>query len=153
MRFFFFDHISEFEPGRRAAAIKFVSTMDEYLPEHYDLRPVMPPTLIMESLAQVGGWLHVASHGFDVRTVLGLVQGARFHRRVRPGDILTIETEVLLAHKDGAELKGTVRVGEETVAEVDRLMFISEPANEAGYAERGKQLFRYLAGDLVVSGV
>ncbi len=148
MRFLFIDRISEFELSRRAVGTKFLSNMDEYLPEHYALKPVAPPTLILEGMAQLAGWLHVASCEFRVETVLGLVQGARFFRPVGPGDNLTIEVELVGAHRDGAELKGKARVGEEVVAEVDRLMFISGRTDREDYPERGRRLLRYLAGDL-----
>src|SRR6186713_2349604 len=86
VRFLFLDRIIEMDLGKQARAVKYVTNMDEFLPTHYPRRPIMPATLLLETIAQLGGWLHVATSGFRARTVMGLLQDARIHRVAVPGD-------------------------------------------------------------------
>jgi 3-hydroxyacyl-[acyl-carrier-protein] dehydratase len=148
MRFHFLDRILEIETGKRARGVKQVTNMDEFLLAHYPLRPVMPGTLLLETIAQLGGWLHVASTGFRSRTVMGLLQNARLHREVVPGDRLIVEARIVYAHRDGAELTGSIHADGALIAEVGRLMFVSETTRDEEFARISRERLRYLTGDL-----
>ena len=146
MRFLFFDRFLEMELGKRALAIKSVSLADEYFPEHYPRTAIMPATLVVECLAQVGGWLHIASNGFSIRTVLGLIEGVTILRQTRPGDQLLLAVSTLYVHQDGATLAGEARVGDEVVVRVERMLFASERVRDAGFSARERALFDYVSG-------
>lgn len=146
MRFFFFDRILELEPGNRARAVKSISLTEEYLPAHFGKVAVMPATLVFESIAQVGGWLHVVSREFKPKTLLVLIEGGRVHRQLRPGDTMELEAWLDFEHSDGSTMHGQARVDGEVVAVVDRIVFGSEISSDPAYAESQRELFAYVCG-------
>lgn len=146
MRFLFYDRVLELEPHERVLATKAVSIGDEFLGEHYGRRPVMPATLMLESLAQVGGWLYIVSEAYAVRVVLAMVQGVRVLRHPRPGDTLLVEAWMEYRHRDGASLRGEIRVDDRPVMTVRRLLFASEPTGDPAEIARARDLFAYLSG-------
>ena len=146
MRFIFIDRIVELEPDRRIRAVKAIGQMDGYLNAHYPRRPIAPATLVIEALAQAGGWLNLISRDFGVKVVLGLVEGARIFRPVLPGDVLTLEVELLRGHPDGATVRGEARVGDELVASVERIVYIHAVEKDERFRERQREYARYING-------
>ncbi len=147
MRFIFFDRIVEMELGKHALATKAVPISDEYFPGHYARRAVMPPVLILECMAQLGGWLNIAGCNMAAETVLALVEGVHFYRQVRAGDLLTIEVWMLYSHADGATLRGEVRIGNELAASVERMVFGHQVSSDKNYLKIVEEHFRYLSGE------
>ena len=146
MRFLFVDQILEAEPGNRLLASKTIGNMDEYLASHYPRRPLVPPTLVIECLAQAGGWLNLISRDFGVKTVLGLIEGVRVHRDVRPGEVLSLEVWLEYAHQDGATVRAEARVGRESVMTVERLMFVHQWTTDAEFSRLQRERFANLTG-------
>jgi 3-hydroxyacyl-[acyl-carrier-protein] dehydratase len=145
MRFLLVDRILAVEGQRRIVAVKTVAHMDDYLTAHYPRRPVAPATLVVEALAQAGGWLHLINHDFGLKTVLALVEGVRLHRPVLPGDTLTLDVQVLRSHSDGATLCGEARVGDEVVATVERLVFAHARSNDEALRQQQRDYFTYIS--------
>lgn len=152
MRFLFYDRILEMEIGKRALAKKMVALADEYFPEHYPRRAVMPPTLLLEAIAQVAGWLNVASSNFAIETILGLIEGVQIYQQVYPGDTLTIEVWMLFSHRDGATLKGEVRIEGDIVATADRMVFGNKYITDRHSISEKKERFQYLSGKIHIAG-
>jgi 3-hydroxyacyl-[acyl-carrier-protein] dehydratase len=113
------DRILEIEKGKRAIALKNVSTDEPYFLGHFPKEPMMPGVLILEAMAQTGGLAFESSFkkGNEGVPVLANVEEFRLKRRVIPGDQLIIEAEVLRIFSNLAKVKVLARVGEETVAE------------------------------------
>ena len=57
MRWLWIDRFVEFERGRKAVAIKNVSIVEEEIDDYAPGFPIMPPALIIEGMAQLGGIL------------------------------------------------------------------------------------------------
>ena len=55
--FLLVDRVTEFEPDRRIVGIKNVSQSERYLWQGPEERPVLPPTILTEAVAQVGAIL------------------------------------------------------------------------------------------------
>lgn len=151
MRFFLFDRVTVVEPRRRLTAVKLFNLMDGSSRDHYPHRPVLPASLIVESLAQAAGMLNLLNHDFAVDMVLMLVEGARFPRQVRAGDVLALEVTMLYEHSFGATMTGTAMSGELTVASVERIFFAHEPVTAASVVERNRARFAYQSGTATVA--
>lgn len=53
--FLLIDRIDEIEPGKRAVGTKNVTMNEPFFEGHFPGNPVMPGSLILEAMAQVGG--------------------------------------------------------------------------------------------------
>ncbi len=105
------DTVEELEPGVRAVAKKCVSFNEPYFAGHFPGEPVMPGVLILEALAQTGAVAILSSEDFKGKTAyLGAVNNAKFKQMVTPGDVLTLETELLKRKGPIAVAKATATV-------------------------------------------
>jgi 3-hydroxyacyl-[acyl-carrier-protein] dehydratase len=113
------DRILDIEKGKKAIALKNVSMDEPYFLGHFPNDPVMPGILILEAMAQTGGFAFQSSFEKEERGVLVLarIEEFRWKRRVIPGDQIMIEAEVLHIFSNLAKVKVLARVGEEPVAE------------------------------------
>ena len=116
--FLLVDRVTELEIDRRIVGIKNVSSNDHYLSREANGASVFPPTLLTESIAQVGAILILAKP--ENRQRLPLLAGIRrfrFRRPVLPGDVVEIEAVVVRLGSRMGVLEGSARVGGKVVAE------------------------------------
>ncbi len=110
--FLLIDTVEEIEYGKRAVAKKSVTYAEPYFAGHFPGEPVMPGVLIIEALAQTGA---VAILGLEENrgktAYFAGINSAKFKQKVVPGDVLTLETEII-------RQKGPIGVGK-AVASVD----------------------------------
>lgn len=103
--FLLIDTIEELEPGKRAVGKKCVSYNEPFFAGHFPGEPVMPGVLILEALAQVGAVAILSCEDFKGKTAyFGAVNSAKFKRKVVPGDVLTLELEII-------KQKGPIGIG------------------------------------------
>lgn len=148
MRFLLFDRISAAEPGKRLAAVKVVSLSDGSLVDHYPRRAVLPPTLVLEALAQLSGMLNVLNNDFAVEMFLVLVGGVTFQRPVLHGETLALEVRSAYAHEYGATMAGEARVDGELVARAERIVFAHEAVTDPHKIETARRRFAFQGGAL-----
>ena len=105
--FLLVDRVLEREPGRRVVAEKLVTSGEPYLQGHFQGHPLVPGVLLLEMLAQAGGFLESESlHGATI--FLAGVQDARFKAPALPGDRLRLEVQAEGAFAGLMKLRGTV---------------------------------------------
>ncbi len=103
--FLMIDTIEELEPGVKALGKKCVSRNEPYFQGHFPGNPVMPGVLIMEALAQVGAVAILSDPQWKGKTAyFAGIDRAKFRKKVIPGDVLTLETEII-------KKKGPIGVG------------------------------------------
>jgi 3-hydroxyacyl-[acyl-carrier-protein] dehydratase len=149
MRFLFVDRIIDTEPGKYLVATRSLGVMDGYFGNHYPHLAVVPLTVLIECLAQAGGWLNVISRDFSVKTVLALVEGVEFHVPAQPGDMLTLDVRMRYQHYEGATMSGQARRGSEVLATVDRLVFAHRWTTDADFIRERRRSFTMLGGRLL----
>ncbi|MBM3998069.1 MAG: beta-hydroxyacyl-ACP dehydratase [Planctomycetes bacterium] len=119
MRWYWLDRFLEFTSGRRAVAIKNVTLGEESLDDYYPGFPVLPPSLIVEGLAQAGGLLVGELSQFRERVVLAKINRVVFFRPVFPGDRLTYSADMLDCNPQGAIVQGQAAVDGDPVADME----------------------------------
>ena len=106
--FLLVDTIEELEPGKRAVGKKCVTYNEPFFGGHFPAEPIMPGVLILEALAQVGAVAILSCEEFKGKTpYFGAVNEAKFKHKVVPGDVLTLELEII-------KQKGPVGIGSAT---------------------------------------
>lgn len=94
--FLLVDTIEELEPGKRAVGKKCVTYNEPYFAGHFPQEPIMPGVLIIEALAQVGAVISLSMPESKGKlAIFGGIDKARFRRKVVPGDVLTLEVELI----------------------------------------------------------
>ena len=81
--FILVDRVLLREPGVRVVAEKLVSATEPYFSGHFPERPLVPGVLMLEMLAQAGGFLEAEPLGGQAIFLAG-VQDARFRAPARP---------------------------------------------------------------------
>lgn len=110
--FMLLDTIEELTPGVRAVAKKCVSYNEPFFQGHFPQEPVMPGVLIIEALAQTGAVAILSLEENKGKTAyFAAIGAAKFKKKVIPGDVLVLETEII-------KQKGSIGIGR-AVATVD----------------------------------
>jgi len=94
--FLLLDRIVEFEPGRRVVGIKNVTINEPFFLGHFPDYPIMPGVLVIEALAQAGGFLALKAMGEKGKIAFFAgIDNCKFRRPVVPGDQLRLECTVI----------------------------------------------------------
>lgn len=103
--FLLIDTIEELEVGVKAVGKKCVTYNEPYFAGHFPQEPVMPGVLIIEALAQVGA-VAILAHPDNKGKIayFGAIKSAKFKKKVLPGDVLLLETEII-------KMKGPIGIG------------------------------------------
>ena len=136
--FLLVDKITEFEVDKRIVGIKNVSLNERYLAPEPDGRFALPPTILTEAVAQVGGILILAKP--ENRQLLPLFAGikrVRYRRPVYAGDVVEIEAIVLRLRRGMGMLKGVARVNGRAVID-GTMTFALGPVTEQKKALESK---------------
>ena len=116
--FLLIDTVEEITPGVRAVAKKCVSYNEPFFQGHFPGEPVMLGVLIIEALAQAGAVAILSLDENKGKTAyFAAINSAKFKNKVIPGDVLTLETEIIKA-------KGPMGIGKAT-ATVDGKLVVS----------------------------
>lgn len=122
--FLLVDRIEELEPGIRAVGVKAVTYDEPYFSGHFPDEPVMPGVLQIEACAQVGAVAILSLDENKGKTAyFGEISSARFKRKVVPGDVLTMECEIIKRKGPVGVGKATAKVGDE-IALTAELTFV-----------------------------
>ena len=94
--FLLVDKILHLEPSKSVSAIKNVTINEPFFLGHFPNKPVMPGVLLLESMAQAGGFLvlHSIDNPNQKLIYLSSIKSAKFKEVVRPGDQLLIKAKL-----------------------------------------------------------
>jgi 3-hydroxyacyl-[acyl-carrier-protein] dehydratase len=109
--FLLVDRITEFEVDKRIVGIKNVSLNERYLWRQPGQKPVLPPTILTEVIAQVGAIMILAKPENRQRLpFFAGIERVRYRRPVHAGDVVEVEATVLRLRSRMGRLQGIARV-------------------------------------------
>lgn len=132
--FLLVDRILEFEPNQRIVGLKNVTINEPYFQGHFPGVPIMPGVLILEAMAQVGGFLVFKTLPDRQRKLVFFagVDKAKFRRPVRPGDQLKIEMKVVRVKARIGKLTGQAFVQDQLACQAEILFSLVDRDAHAG---------------------
>ncbi|MCB9851370.1 MAG: beta-hydroxyacyl-ACP dehydratase [Phycisphaerales bacterium] len=108
MRWIWIDAFTEFVPKERATAVKNVTLAEEYLHDHFPGYPVLPPSLMIEGMAQTAGILVGEAADFREKVILAKIRVASFDDYPVPGDQVAYQAEIEHIDEAAASINGTI---------------------------------------------
>lgn len=133
--FLLVDRITEFELDKRIVGIKNVSLNERYLAHRPGERPVLPPTILTEAVAQVGAILILAKPENREKLIYFMgIERVRYRRPVYPGDVVVIEVSVGRLRSRMGQLRGFARVGDRVVVDGTMTFALGPRTRRAGLA-------------------
>ena len=129
--FLLIDRILDLEPGKVVRALKNVTINEPFFQGHFPGQPVMPGVLILEAMAQAGGFL-VLNTIENPETKLMYFSGinkSRFKKIVVPGDQVVFEVSLNKFRMGTCKIQGKAVVDGEVVAQTEMLASIVDREN------------------------
>lgn len=125
--FLFVDKIVSQE-GDSFECLKNVSFNEPFFQGHFPEEPVMPGVLIIEALAQAAAVGLTIREKATTRQIgyLVAVDGAKFKRKVVPGDHLRLTGTILLFRRRLCKVQAKALVGDEVAAEAELSFMFAE---------------------------
>jgi 3-hydroxyacyl-[acyl-carrier-protein] dehydratase len=105
--------------GRRIAADCRVPDESPVFEGHFPGYPLLPGALMIETMAQTGGWLVLATLRFAAMPFLAQVKQAKMRSFVMPGEALVAEAELLHDGSGYAVVRGLLSAAGKTAAEAE----------------------------------
>jgi len=124
MRFYLFDRVIDFIPGKSSIGIKNISSEEDFLIEHYDRFPVMPSPLIMEALAQLGGWTITTSNDYKHLAVMVMIKDIEITGNAVPGDQLVLKVKIEHINEFGATISAEAKINDAPVLKIGSLTYV-----------------------------
>jgi len=132
--FLLIDRVTEIERRQRIVAWKNVTINEPFFAGHFPTFPIMPGVLIVEAIAQAGGFLlltEVEDRDNKLMVFTG-IERARFRRPVTPGDQLKIEVIVTAWRRTAVRMDGKAYVGDKVAAEATVTCRLIDRVREQG---------------------
>ena len=126
--FLLIDEISELIPNKSVKAIKNVTFNEPYFQGHFPGKAIMPGVLIVEAMAQSGGFLllHTVEDPAKQLVIFSRINYAKFKKKVVPGDQVTFETDLVYFKMNTCKLSSRAIVNNEIVAEAEFMTTITD---------------------------
>ena len=115
--------ILDIVPDKSVTALKNVTINEPFFQGHFPGHPIMPGVLIVEAMAQAGGFLllnTVENPETKVVYFMG-IDGVRFRRPVVPGDQLRFEMKMVSFRRSTCKMTGEAFVGDTLVCEAEMM--------------------------------
>jgi 3-hydroxyacyl-[acyl-carrier-protein] dehydratase len=105
--------------GGRIATACQVPEQSPVFEGHFPGYPILPGVLMIETMAQTGGWLVLATNGCTKMPFLMQVEKAKMRAFVAPGQALTVEATLQHEGSGYAVVKAVITVAGKKVTEAE----------------------------------
>jgi beta-hydroxyacyl-ACP dehydratase FabZ len=112
------DKILEIDYGNSVKGIKNVSINEPFFQGHFPDEPIMPGVLILETMAQIGGFIfyNQESEKESLKGKIVKMNDVKFLREVVPGDVMEVTGEIVERSGSYAQAKLVAKVNNKTAA-------------------------------------
>ena len=126
--FLLIDEILELIPDKSVRAIKNVTFNEPFFQGHFPGKAIMPGVLIVEAMAQSGGFLllHTVEDPSKQLVIFSRINYAKFKKKIVPGDSVIFETDLVSFKMNTCKLKSRALVNDEIVAEAEFMTTITD---------------------------
>lgn len=123
--FLLIDRVDEMEPGVSAKATKCVTYNEYFFRGHFPQEPVMPGVLVVEALAQTGAVSILSLEENQGKVAyFGGLNKVKFKKKVVPGDVLSLEVEIVRRKGPVGIGNGIAKVGDDVAVTCELTFFI-----------------------------
>ena len=121
--FLLVDKILSVKPSEEVKAIKNVTYNEPFFQGHFPEQPIMPGVLILEAMAQAGGFLVLNSIPNPETKLIYFsgINNSRFKKTVVPGDQIFFEAKLDKFRMGTCKILATAKVNDEVVCEAEIL--------------------------------
>lgn len=125
--YLFFDKVTDLELGVKCTGVKNLTQNEWFFPVHFPGDPCMPGFLQAEALTQVCALTILTMEGNKGKQVLLLsCDKLRLFQKVRPGDVMILETELISYRHGIAKGKGRATVDGKLVCSCEMTFTLSD---------------------------
>ncbi len=129
------DRITAFDSDARSISVSCqVPDTSPVFEGHFPGHPILPGVLMIEMIAQTGGWLVTGLLRFTRMAFLAQVKEAKLRQFVTPGQSLDVEAQLLHEGSGYAVANGRIRCEGKTVAEAATTFRVLPFPNETARA-------------------
>lgn len=155
------DRVTEIEPQSHVKGLKCWTLTDDVFDDHFPGMPVVPGTHILESMAQLLGFLIDKSFGQafpeegSVYPILSMIHKAKFRSHVIPGDRMEIVGELKTLDRQLATGKASGFVDGIKKAEANFSFYLipSRKIDNQRLAQERKEFYDFLTNGLEIDGL
>ena len=123
----FVDDIYEEDYGKYVRGIKNVTMNEPWVQGHFPDEPVFPGVLIIETMAQIGGFMFYSEdENLSLKAYLSKVDEVKFIDKVIPGDQLIVEANIIEKFGKFVKVKCGGKVRTKTVAKAVITYYFNE---------------------------
>ena len=130
--FLLVDKIVDIEKGKRIVGVKNVTINEPFFQGHIPNAPVMPASMILESMSQVSAILFLKDAEYAGRfSSFESIKNVIFLHPVKPGDCLRLEMEVLKIKDSYIDMKGIALVDGRIICEGEIRFSLNETPSKS----------------------
>ena len=117
--FLLIDKILSLNTGDKVKALKNVTINEPYFQGHFSSQPVVPGVLLIESMAQAGGFIVLNSIPNPEKKLMYIstIDKTKFKKVVVPGDQMIIEAHLIKFKLNTCKIEAYIKVNDEIVSE------------------------------------
>jgi len=121
--FLLVDKVLHLEPGKKVSAIKNITINEPFFSGHFPGKPVVPGVLLLEIMAQAGGFLvlHSIEKPKEKLVYLSSIKSAKFKEVVQPGDQLLIKAKLDKFKMGTCKIISNIYVNDRLITECELL--------------------------------
>ncbi len=121
--FLLIDRIIDLTPDKSVTALKNVTINEPFFQGHFPGHPIMPGVLIVEAMAQAGGFLllNTVKEPESKLVYFMAIDKVKFRKPVVPGDQLRFEVKMISFKRSTCKMSGTAFVGQTKVCQAEML--------------------------------